>query len=116
MARGPKQDYGPEIHNSVRDPTMRKSKRANPPKRESAADKKADTPAELARDAKRGIPEGTPRDETMDVGPQMAQHSAPQVAQQVVPQSAPQSGGIHPHHVTAASGIAHAILQSGRGG
>lgn len=96
MARGPKQDYGPEIHASVREPTPRKDKRANAPKR--------DTPEDMARDKQRGIVEGSPQDEAIDA----------KLPQQ--PPAPPGQGGIHPHHVTAASGIAHAILQSGKGG
>lgn len=99
MAKGaPRQSYKAEIDASVKNPTPRSNKRANPPKRESAADKAADTPAELARDKQRGIVEGTAQDEAMDVPPQQ------------------RGGAIHPHHVTAASGIAHAILNAGRGG
>jgi hypothetical protein len=99
MARAPKQDYGPEIHNSVRDPTMRKDKRANPPNRGPKMTEAQDD----AADKQAGIAENMPRDLAID-------------KQRGLPPDPPSGGQLSPHHVTAAAGIAHSILNHGRGG
>jgi hypothetical protein len=78
-------------------------------KPDTAAEKKreGDTPAEMARDKKRGIVEGSARDEQLDA--QQMQRAQPTVQPL-------QHGGLPPHHVAAAAGIAHAILNGGRSG
>lgn len=91
MARG---DYSPEIKSA-----MQSKGKKYPPDTAAEKKKEGDTPQELARDKQRGIVEGSPRDERIDV----------QAMQPAQPQQS--SGHAPPHHVAAAAGIAHAILQ-----
>lgn len=97
MARGAN-DYTPEIKSAMKPDTAAEKKR------------EGDTPAEMARDKKRGIVEGSARDEQLDA--QQMQRVQPPVQ----PTQPMQHGGLPPHHVAAAAGIAHAILNGGRSG
>ena len=101
MARGPRANFEKEVGDSVRAPTPRSDKRANPPKRMTEAQ-------DEASDKAAGIPEGSARDLALD-------------KQRGLPPD-PRAGGASPggmppdaHHVAAAASIAHAILGS-RGG
>jgi hypothetical protein len=99
-------DYGPEIKKAIasRSPSAQKK----PPPKES--------PADQARDKQRGIPEGSAQDARLDAMPQNQMRAGPpQMAGPPQPQPQPPQQGLSPHHITAAAGIAHSILNS-RGG
>lgn len=85
-----------EIQDSMSNPVKRPSQ----VKKESKADKTADTPAEMARDKSKGIVEGSPQDERLD-----AQQSNSGLHGNSVGGTSPP-----PHHVAMAASIAHAIL------
>lgn len=102
MARG---DYTPEIRTAMG---------SGKPGRVNTSPSK-ESPADMARDRKKGIAEGSKQDAGLDALP--ANQARPKMPPGAVGPMPPVSGASdNLHHITAASGIAHAILNHRGGG